>query len=159
MRRLLLVLLLVGCRDSVVGPDPPEIDLTPRIAGTWTGTFDGRLGVVGVPPVVGPPVSVLRDTFVVTFDVRRVGDDFGYTGRVQRGASGATDLYDCSPEPVTVDLARQVSMPCVLGTQLGEALVFRVEAQADTAFQSLTGTVLDVYGVGESYPITLTRAE
>ena len=150
MRWVLLVVVLAGCREGITGPEPPVLDLAPRIAGTWTGTFDGRLRVVGVPPDV-----VLRGTFLVTFEVSRLGADFGYTGRVQRGVDGATNLYDCLPESVMVDLDRRVSMPCRQGTQFGETPVLRVEAQADTAFETLTGVVV----AEETYPITLTKSK
>ncbi|MEM6286087.1 MAG: hypothetical protein AAF845_02895 [Bacteroidota bacterium] len=143
------LLLVAGCRDNVTGPDPEPLDLAPRLQGTWTGTFDGRLGTPGFFPFAN-----VEGTFLVTFDIDRLGADFGYTGRIQRGADGATDLYDCQPEPLEITIDRRVSMPCRQGTQFGETLVLRVEAQADTAFQTLTGTVGD-----RAYPIVLTKSE
>ncbi len=150
----LLLLVPVGCRETVAGPGQDEpIDLRPRVVGAWTGTYVGRLALLGAD-------EVARDTFQIDLTVFDVGVDFAYSGEVLWGGPGATHLYDCNPMPVMVTNDRRATFDCVQGTQLADTLVLRIDVQADPNFETLEGTVRDVLGVeGATYPIELTRAD
>ncbi len=148
---LLLLAALPGCREGIAGPDDALPDLSPRLTGSWTGTYDGRLGLLGTD-------ETPEGTYRLDLDVTRVGPEFAYAGEVSRDAPNPAFLYGCGPQPVSVSNDRRVTFECVQGTQLGDTLVLHVEARGDTAFQALDGVVRDVLGVeGAAYEITLSR--
>lgn len=153
IRRLWLLTLLgaLGC-DGPTDPGEPGL-LLPDLAGEWTGTFVGAVGVVGAPGVS------VRDTFRLVFAFEQDGAEVGYYGEVLRGAAGSRYLYGCQSGGFTVTQERHVRLDCVQATQLDATLVLRVRGEADAAGTGVEGVVYDVVGAeGTEYDVTLRRS-
>lgn len=148
----LALLGLSGCRDGLVDAVAPPLDLSPDLVGEWSGTYVGLLGIVGTNQVV------LRDTFRLVFDIRKVGVEFVYHGEVLRGGAAAQYLYDCGTASLPLFPERRFRFDCVQKSRLNETRVLRVEAQADPAYTHFQGTVRDVLGAsGREYTVEFRR--
>ncbi|GAB5536743.1 MAG: hypothetical protein Rubg2KO_29920 [Rubricoccaceae bacterium] len=156
MKRLYLIvglLSIVGCRESVVGPIDPPLDLLPDVVGEFSGTYEGELGLLGVPD------TVIRDTFQLAFTIDRIDVEFVYDGEMYRGGETPDYLYGCGSGMLTVSMERRVQIDCVQSTQFDDTVVLRVAGQFDTTFDVLRGVVYDVNGVdGAQYPVELRRS-
>ena len=153
MRRGLLALLLaaLGCDGATVGPDDPPV-LLPDVAGEWSGTFQGEVGLVGASG------RVVRDTFRLVFDIRQDRAEASYNGEFLRGGAEPEYLYGCGAGTFAVAEDGRVPLRCVQQTQLDEALVLRVRARVDPAVGTMRGVVYDVLGAeGAEYGVVLRR--
>ena len=149
-----VLLVLVGCRDTVTGPGGPPLDLSPDVVGVYAGSFEGEIGLIGTPD------STVQDTFRLAFDVRRLDTEtaFSYQGELLRGGTEPTAFYACGSGPLVVSDDREVQIDCVQGSQLGGTLVLRLDARFDPTFDVLRGTIRDVNGVEEAtYAVDLRR--
>ena len=152
MRRLVLALLLaaLGC-DGPTTPDDPPV-LLPDVAGEWSGTFQGEVGLVGAPG------RVVRDTFRLVFDIRQDRAEASYNGELLRGGAEPQYLYGCGAGTFAVAEDGRVPLRCVQQTQLDEALVLRVRARVDPAAGTMRGVVYNVLGAdGAEYGVVLRR--
>jgi hypothetical protein len=153
MRRCWPLVLLgaLGC-DSGEGPGETSL-LLPDLAGEWSGTFSGEIGLIGAPG------ATVRDTFQLAFDVQQDEALYVYDGEVLRGGAGPEYLYGYRSGTFAVSEDRRAQIECVQSTQLGEALVLRVRGAFDPSFAAFEGVVHDAVGVeGEEYAVILRRS-
>ena len=150
---LIALLGIVGCRESVVGPIDPPLDLLPDVVGEYRGAYEGDQGLLGVPG------TVIRDTFQLSFNISRIDVEFVYEGEMYRGGETPVYLYGCGSGNLIISLERRVQIDCVQSTQFGDTVVLRVAGQFDATFDVMQGVVYNVNGVeGAEYPIELRRS-
>ena len=144
---------LAGCREAIVGPEDPPLDLSPDVEGVYAGAFVGELARLGAPD------HVVRDTFQLAFTVRRLDVEYVYEGELARGGAAPAYLYACGSGQLTLSRERRTRLDCVQASMAGETLVLRVDGRFDPAYDELMGAVSDVHGIdGAEYPIRLRRA-